>query len=172
MVLYLGRMFQYGLHAVLWSDIGIIIRFLAAEHRSNAGSLFLSQCLCGTIVLILYSILWEWEISRVAQWFFVGLSCSIHFCLLLFFPFCFVYMSTVWYCGDGVFWALHCLPLLTIITIIIMIIITTTVRIIWKTCCIQKIELFLTPEQMINRKKWTSILKQSLSMKAAIRPLK
>ena len=36
MVLYLDRMCQSGSHAVLWSHIGIIIRFLAAEPRSTA----------------------------------------------------------------------------------------------------------------------------------------
>ena len=35
MVLYLGRMCQCGLHVVLWSHIGILIRFLAAEPRST-----------------------------------------------------------------------------------------------------------------------------------------
>ena len=37
-VLYLDRMFQCGLHAVLWSRIGKLIRYLAAEHRSTAGN--------------------------------------------------------------------------------------------------------------------------------------
>ena len=37
MVLYLDRLCQRGLHAVLWSHIGILMRLLAAEPRSTAG---------------------------------------------------------------------------------------------------------------------------------------
>ena len=62
MVLYLGRMCQCGLHAVLWSHIGILIRFLAIEPRSSAGSLFLSQCPCGTILPTLYSMVLHWRV--------------------------------------------------------------------------------------------------------------
>ena len=51
MVLNLGSMCQCELHAMLWSHIGINIRFLAAESRTTAGPLFLSQCRCGTILL-------------------------------------------------------------------------------------------------------------------------
>ena len=40
MVLYVDRMCQCGLHAALWSHIGIIMRLLAAEPRSTAGPLF------------------------------------------------------------------------------------------------------------------------------------
>ena len=44
MVLYLDRMCQCGLHAVLWSHIGTLMHRLAAEPRSTAGLLFLSWC--------------------------------------------------------------------------------------------------------------------------------
>ena len=44
MVLFLDRLCQCGLHAVLSSHIGSLLRFLAAEPRSIAGYLFLSQC--------------------------------------------------------------------------------------------------------------------------------
>ena len=37
MVLYLDRMSQCGLHAVLWSNIGTLTRRLAAQPRSTAG---------------------------------------------------------------------------------------------------------------------------------------
>ena len=64
MVLYLCRMCQCGLHAMLWSYIGILMLLLAAEHRSTIGPLFTSRCLCGTILQTLYSMVWEWRVSR------------------------------------------------------------------------------------------------------------
>ena len=42
MVHYLCRMCQSGLHAVLWSHIGIFMLIFAAEPHSTAGLLFLS----------------------------------------------------------------------------------------------------------------------------------
>ena len=36
MMLYLDRMCQYGFHAVLWSHLGTLMRFLVAEPRSIA----------------------------------------------------------------------------------------------------------------------------------------
>ena len=50
MVLYLGRMCQCGLHAVLWSHIGTQRVLLAADPRRPAGLLFLGQYVCGTIL--------------------------------------------------------------------------------------------------------------------------
>ena len=44
MVLYLDRMCQRGLHAVLWSHIGRLMHRLAAEPCSTAGLLFPSRC--------------------------------------------------------------------------------------------------------------------------------
>ena len=63
MVLYLDRMCQCGLHAVLGSHIGILIRLLVAEPRST-GLLFPSQCPCGTILLTQYSMVWDWQVSK------------------------------------------------------------------------------------------------------------
>ena len=40
MMLYLCRMWQFGLHTVLWSHIGILMGLLAAEFSSIAGPLF------------------------------------------------------------------------------------------------------------------------------------
>ena len=85
LVFYLGCMSQCGLHAVLWSHIGILIRFLAAELRSTAGryspltvpveqSCWPSMRWCGT-----------GGFQEQGQCFFIGLNCSIHFCLLLFY---------------------------------------------------------------------------------------
>ena len=77
MMRYLDRMCQCGLHAVPWSDIGILMRHLAAETRSTTGLLFTSQCPSGTILLTTYSMVWDWRVPRAGQCFFIGLSCSI-----------------------------------------------------------------------------------------------
>ena len=62
--LYLYRMCQCGLHAVLWWHIGTLMRFLAVEPCSTARLLFASHCTSGTILLTLYSIVWIWWVSR------------------------------------------------------------------------------------------------------------
>ena len=59
MVLYLDRMCQRGLHAVLWSHFGTLMHRLAAEHRSTEGLLFASRCTSGTILLTPYSMMWD-----------------------------------------------------------------------------------------------------------------
>ena len=53
-MLYLDRMCQCGLQAVLWSHIGVLMHSLAAEPRSTAGLLFPSRCPSGTILLTPY----------------------------------------------------------------------------------------------------------------------
>ena len=70
MVLYLDRMCQCGLHAVLWSHIGSLMLFFAAEHRSTAGPLFPSQCPSGMILLTPYSMVWDWRVSRAKPMLF------------------------------------------------------------------------------------------------------
>ena len=70
MVLYLDRMWQCGLHAVLWSHIGSLMCLLAAEPSSLAGPLFPSQCPCGTILLAVYSMVWYWRVSRAGPMLF------------------------------------------------------------------------------------------------------
>ena len=47
------------LHAVSWSQIGILMRLLAAEPLTTAGLLFPSQCLSGKILLTPYSMVWD-----------------------------------------------------------------------------------------------------------------
>ena len=46
-MLYLYHMCQCGLHAVPWSNIGMLIRRLAAEPQSTAGLWLPSQCPSG-----------------------------------------------------------------------------------------------------------------------------
>ena len=64
MVLYQDRMCQSGLHAVLWSHIDTLMHRLAAEPCSTAGLLFTSRCPSGTILQTLYSMVWDWRVSR------------------------------------------------------------------------------------------------------------
>ena len=72
MVLYLCRVWQCGLHTVLWSHISILLGLLAAEPRSTAELLFHSQCLCRAILLTLYSIVWEWRVKSRANAFLLS----------------------------------------------------------------------------------------------------
>ena len=60
------------------------IRLLAVDTRSTAGLLFPSQYLSGTILPTLCSIVWDWLGLRAGQCFFIDLSCSFSFYLLLF----------------------------------------------------------------------------------------
>ena len=70
MVLYLCRMCQCGLHVVLWSNIGILMRLLASELRSTEGLFSPSHCPCGTILPTLYSMVRDWRVSRAGPLFF------------------------------------------------------------------------------------------------------
>ena len=69
---------------VLLSHIGTPMHLLAAEPRSIAGHLFPGQCLCGTILVIPCSMVWDWWVSRAGSMPFHWPSCSLTFCLLLF----------------------------------------------------------------------------------------
>ena len=76
------------LHEVLWYHIGILIRLLAEEPGSTTGPLFLSQCPRGTILLTLYSMVWNWRVSRTGPMFFCWLKLLYpYFSLLICFPF-------------------------------------------------------------------------------------
>ena len=70
MGLYLGRMCEFGLHAVLWLHIGILTRCLAVKPCSTDGLLFPSQCPSGTILRIPYSIVFDWRVSRAGPMLF------------------------------------------------------------------------------------------------------
>ena len=82
--LYQCLMCQSGLHNVLWSHIGILMRLPTAEPRSTAGLLFSSQYLSEAIWLIPYSMVWDWRVSRAGPMTFCWPSCSLLFCLQLF----------------------------------------------------------------------------------------
>ena len=88
MVLYMDRMCQCGLHAVLWSHIGSLMHRLAAEPCSTAGLLFPSRCPSGTILLTAYSIMWDWRVSRAGPMLLYWPKLLYpYYSLLLFFPF-------------------------------------------------------------------------------------
>ena len=76
------------LHAVPWSHIGILMRHLAAEARGTTGLLFRSQCPSGTILLIPYSMVYDWLVSRAGKMpFYWPKLLYPYYSLLLFFPF-------------------------------------------------------------------------------------
>ena len=60
MMHYLSCTCQCGLHSVLWR---ILICLLTAEPSSTLGPLFL-LCPRGRILLTLYSMVWNWRVSR------------------------------------------------------------------------------------------------------------
>ena len=70
--------------ARLRSHIGTLMRLLAAKPLSIALHLFPGQCLCGTILVTLCSMVWDWRVSRAGPMPFYWPSCSLTFCLLLF----------------------------------------------------------------------------------------
>ena len=86
--LYLCHMCRSRLHVVLWLHIGILMHLPAAKPRSTAWLLFPSQYLSGTIWLTLYSMVWDWQVSRACPMPFCWPSCSFLFCLH-YFPFLF-----------------------------------------------------------------------------------
>ena len=87
MVLYLDRMCQCGLHAVLRTHIGTLMHRLAAEPRSTAGLLFPSRYPCGMILLTPYSMVWDWRVSTAEPMlFYWPKMLYLFYNLLLFFP--------------------------------------------------------------------------------------
>ena len=101
MVLYLDRMCQRGLHAVLWSHIGTLMHRLAAEPRSSAWLLFPSRCPSGTILLTPYSMVWTGGFQEHGQCFHIGLSCSILTIVFYYFSFSLISVYRLVLCGWG-----------------------------------------------------------------------
>ena len=106
-VLYLCRMCQCGLHTVFRSNIGILIRLFAVEPCSTAGPLFPSQCFGGTIVLTMYSMVWDWRVSRAEPMLFHWPKLLYPFSSSTIFP-VLVFLSIGWYCVAGVFGLIGC----------------------------------------------------------------
>ena len=108
MVLYLDRMCQRGLHAVLWSFIGTLMHRLAAEPCSTAGLLFPSRCPSGTIFLTPYSMVWDWRVLRARPMLLYWPKQLYPYYGL--FPFLF-FLSIGRYCVAGVFGLIGCISL-------------------------------------------------------------
>ena len=108
MVLYLDRMCQCGLHALLWSHIGTLMHRLSAEPCSTAGLLFPFRCPSGTILLTAYSMVWDWRVSRAGPMLLYWPKLLYpYYGVLPIFPFLF-FPSIGWYCGAGVFALIGC----------------------------------------------------------------
>ena len=60
LVLYLCRICQCGLHVMLWSHIGKLMCLLAAEPHD----IYSPLSVCGTILLTLYVMVWDWRVLR------------------------------------------------------------------------------------------------------------
>ena len=120
-MIYSGRMCQCWLQAVACLHIGTLMRFLTAEPRSTTGLLFPCQYLCGSFLLTLYSMMWDWRVLRRRTVHFYCPKVLAHFRLLLF------YLSLLFFdrlvlLGMGLrtdhsLPVLHCHPHLTIIMI-------------------------------------------------------
>ena len=106
MVLYLDRMYQRGLHAVLWS----LIRYTYAPPRCR--TLQYSRTFIPFSVSLWndlanpYSTVWDWRVSRAGPMLLYWPK--LHY--PTFFPFLF-FLSIGWYCGAGVFGLIGCIPL-------------------------------------------------------------
>ena len=98
MVLLLCRMCRCGLHAVLLSHIGTLMRLLAAEPLSIAGHLFSGQCLCGTILVTRVRWCGTRGFQEQGQCLFIGLTARSLFVSC--FPFL-LFHSMGWCCGAG-----------------------------------------------------------------------
>ena len=89
------------------SHISKLIRFLAAEARCTAGPLLLSQCPRETILLTLYSMVWDCRVSRAEPMLFNWPMLLYAFQSSTIFPFL-IFMSIGWYCAAGVFGLTGC----------------------------------------------------------------
>ena len=93
---------QCGLNAVLRSHIGMLMRLLAAEPLSTAVLLFPSLCPCGIILLTLYSMVWDWRVSRAEPMFVYWHELLDPFLSSTVSPLLF-FLSVGWCCMAGVF---------------------------------------------------------------------
>ena len=99
MVLYLCRMSHCVLHEVLWSYIGILMLLFSEETRSTTGPLLPSLCPYGTILLTLYSMVWDWRVSRAGTMIFNWPQLLYPFLSSTGLPFLSVYRLVVWSWG-------------------------------------------------------------------------
>ena len=99
------HMCQCGLHAVLWSHIGMLMRFLAAESRRTFIPV---QCTCGTMFLTVFDGAGLSGFKSRPNAFLLALSCSIP---TIVFYFSLSLLPKDWYCGAEVFGLIRCISL-------------------------------------------------------------
>ena len=95
-VIYLYRMCQCGLHAVLRYTYSPPCCRTFQYHRTFIPS----QCLCGTIFTTLYSMVCDWSVSRAGSMFFDWPKLLAPFFSSTGFPFSSFFLG--WYSGAGV----------------------------------------------------------------------
>ena len=100
MVLHLCRMCQWGLYAVVWSHIGILMRFPAAKPRSIAVLLFISQYIFWIFVTLCLMV-WDWRVLKAVPMFFNRFQLFVFLRRPLLSINSFLFRG--WYCGAGVF---------------------------------------------------------------------
>ena len=67
---------------------------------SMEGYLFSSQCLCETILMTLYLMVWDWQVLRAEPIVFIVVhGRSLPFCQII----CYFFLSMAWYYEAGVF---------------------------------------------------------------------
>ena len=102
-------MWQRGLHAVLWSDIGKLMHRLAAEPCSTAGLLFPSRRPSLTILLTPCSMVWDGRVSRAMPMLLYWPKLLYpNYSLLFSLSLLSVYML---FCGAGSFGLIGCISL-------------------------------------------------------------
>ena len=100
-------------HVPGWVTLGALVahRYTYKPPRRRAsqtvGLLFLSQCLCGTILLTLYGMVWDWWVLRACPMFFHWPNLLVPFLSSTAFPFP-DFLSVDYYCGAGVFGLIWC----------------------------------------------------------------
>ena len=108
LVLWLYRMRQCWLHAMLWSDIGVCLcGALQSLAILQDIILFPSQCPCVTILLTLYLMVWDCWVSKAGSMLIYWPNLLYLFLSSTVFSYLF-FLSIGWYCGAGVFWLIGC----------------------------------------------------------------
>ena len=105
------------LHVPVWVTHGALVAhwytFSILFFRSSPYCrtfIFPSQCPCGMILLTLYSMLWDWQVSTAGQILFFGPERLYPFLSFTIFPFLF-FLSIGWYCIVMVFGLIGCIYL-------------------------------------------------------------
>ena len=105
MVLHMCRMCQCGSHAVFW-----FYRYTYATPRSITSqygrTIIPLSVPCGMIMLIMYSMVWDWSVSKAGP-MLIYLPKLLYPYLSYIFLFLF-FLSIGWYCGAWIFLLIEC----------------------------------------------------------------